>query len=136
MKKNSKKKAVRKVKKEKASRPKPAEKPAAIEFCAKCGSILVPIKKNSGNIILKCRKCGSEKKKTTGTLKIKQEVQNKTKVVVLEKDITTLPITEQICEKCSNNKAYWWMQQTREADEPPTQFFRCTKCRHVWREYK
>jgi len=27
------------------------------------------------------------------------------------------------------------MIQTRAADEPPTRFYRCTKCGHTWREY-
>jgi len=40
------------------------------------------------------------------------------------------------CEVCGNKKAWYWLQQTRSADEPPTQFFRCTKCKRVWREYK
>ncbi|MEM4865380.1 MAG: hypothetical protein QXY09_02690 [Acidilobaceae archaeon] len=25
--------------------------------------------------------------------------------------------------------------QTRAADEPPTRFYRCTKCGYTWREY-
>jgi DNA-directed RNA polymerase subunit M len=29
----------------------------------------------------------------------------------------------------------WWMLQTRSADEATTQFFRCTKCKHTWRNY-
>jgi DNA-directed RNA polymerase subunit M len=28
------------------------------------------------------------------------------------------------------------MVQTRRADESATQFFRCTKCGHTWREYE
>ncbi len=38
-----------------------------------------------------------------------------------------------ICPKCGNTQANWWMVQTDSADEPSTQFFRCTKCRHTWR---
>ncbi|MEK6870559.1 MAG: zinc ribbon domain-containing protein, partial [Thermoproteota archaeon] len=39
------------------------------------------------------------------------------------------------CEKCGNDEAVWWMLQTRSADEPTTQFYRCSKCRHTWRNY-
>ena len=39
------------------------------------------------------------------------------------------------CEKCGNDKAVWWMLQTRSADEPTTQFYRCTKCQYTWRNY-
>lgn len=46
-----------------------------------------------------------------------------------------LPTIKKECEKCGNGEAVWWMLQTRSADEPTTQFFRCTKCRHTWRDY-
>ena len=42
-----------------------------------------------------------------------------------------LPTIEIDCEnkECDNREAVWWMLQTRSADEPTTQFFRCTKCK-------
>jgi len=44
------------------------------------------------------------------------------------------PITDtEVCSKCGNNQARWWIIQTDSADEPSTQFFRCTKCNHTWR---
>jgi DNA-directed RNA polymerase subunit M/transcription elongation factor TFIIS len=44
------------------------------------------------------------------------------------------PITDtEVCSKCGNNQARWWIVQTDSADEPSTQFFRCTKCHHTWR---
>ena len=48
-----------------------------------------------------------------------------------------LPTMEIECENkdCDHNEAVWWMLQTRSADEPTTQFFRCTKCQHTWRNY-
>jgi len=101
---------------------------------------MVPIKK--GKIVskmLKCRKCGSSTKITSASassLKIKESVKGKRGVILLEKDEVPLPMIDKICPKCANTKAYYWLQQTRSADEPPTQFFRCTKCNHVWREYK
>ena len=106
-----------------------------IEFCKKCGSIMVPEKKKT-SIYLKCRKCGYQTSKAPKELRISEEQKHVKGVVVIENDITLLPITDQDCEKCGNRKAYYWLQQTRSADEPPTQFFRCDKCNHVWREYK
>jgi len=106
-----------------------------VEFCSKCGAIMLPVKKE-GHVHLKCRSCGSQKRKNVKSIKIVEEIHNSKGVVVLEKDETILPKTNKLCEKCGNKYAFWWMQQTREADEPPTQFFRCTKCKFVWREYK
>jgi DNA-directed RNA polymerase subunit M len=39
------------------------------------------------------------------------------------------------CPKCSEKKVVSWMEQTRASDEPPTRFYKCTKCGHTWREY-
>ncbi len=126
-------KKTRKVKARKVkekSYPKPT-----IEFCKKCGSIMLPEKKTK-NVYLKCRSCGYELKKNVRSMRLVKEKESREGIVVLEKNEIMLPVTERICPKCDNNKAYYWLQQTRSADEPPTQFFRCTKCKHVWREYK
>jgi len=40
------------------------------------------------------------------------------------------------CPKCGHNEAYYWFMQTRAADEPPTRFYKCTRCGYVWREYE
>ena len=108
---------------------------SSIEFCEKCGSIMVPIKKGKTSYV-KCRSCGREMKKEVKSLKIVEEKPVTNGVVVIEKDTTLLPMTDKECPKCEHDSAYWWMQQTRSADEPPTQFFKCTKCKHIWREYK
>lgn len=49
--------------------------------------------------------------------------------------VSTLPTIKIDCEKCGNDEAVWWMLQTRSADEPTTQFYRCTKCKYTWRDY-
>ncbi|MDI6722714.1 MAG: transcription factor S [Candidatus Aenigmarchaeota archaeon] len=108
---------------------------AALEFCGKCGSIMVPEKKGK-SITLKCRKCKATKRKDAKTIKLFEEKKSRSSVAIIEHDDVLLPITELECEKCGNKKAYYWLQQTRAADEPPTQFFKCTKCKNVWREYK
>ena len=106
-----------------------------VEFCKRCGSLMIPMKKGTTSM-LKCRSCSYQIKRTIKKLKISEETPRKEGVIVLDKDNTMLPITDQVCPSCENRKAYWWMQQTRPNDEPPTQFFRCVRCRHVWREYK
>ncbi|HLD83452.1 MAG TPA: transcription factor S [archaeon] len=108
---------------------------SAIEFCGKCGSIMLP-EKSKTSTQLKCRSCGAVMKKPVKAVKITEMAKPEKKVIVIEKDVSSMPITNANCEKCGNKKAYWWMQQTKGDDEPPTQFFRCTKCMKVWREQK
>ena len=127
-----------KKRKHKVVKPIKKQQPAkrsAIEFCEKCGSILVPVKKGK-NSYMKCRGCGKEVKKEMKSMKIVEEKPKSKGVIVIEQDMTLLPLTDKECPKCENGRAYWWLQQTRSADEPPTQFFRCEKCKHTWREYR
>jgi DNA-directed RNA polymerase subunit M len=104
-----------------------------VEFCKKCGGLMIVVGKR-----LKCRKCGWTKKLTKKTDTIKsEEVNVNEEIVILEEDEEKKmhPITRILCPKCGNTRAYWWMQQTRGADEPPTMFYKCTKCGYSWREY-
>lgn len=96
---------------------------------------MVPVKKGAG-VAMKCRKCGTTLNKATKDTKIVEKVKNNKGVILLEKDEITMPTTEKECPKCQHDKSYYWLQQTRSADEPPTQFFKCEKCNYTWREYK
>ena len=107
---------------------------AGMMFCDKCGSIMVPVKSEKGNVYFVCRKCGRRKMVGTKSFKITTKNQEKKDVVVVKKK-ETLPTTTKMCPKCGHQEAYYWVQQTRSMDEPPTQFFKCTKCGHTWREY-
>jgi len=83
-----------------------------------------------------CPKCGSAAK---GSVKIKtsEKMGEKTKVGLLkEKEASVWPVTIATCPKCKNTKAYFWTAQRGivAADEAETTFFRCTKCKHTWRE--
>ena len=42
--------------------------------------------------------------------------------------------TRSRCPKCAHDVAYFLLVQTRSADEPMTQFFRCTACKNQWKE--
>ncbi|MCX8147026.1 MAG: transcription factor S [Candidatus Woesearchaeota archaeon] len=104
-------------------------------FCPKCGGILMP-KKDGSKKLLIC-KCGY-KEKAEKEIKLKEPVKEKSKKVeVIERaEEESLPTTEAECPKCHHREAYYWLQQTRASDEPETRFFRCTKCKHTWREYQ
>ena len=97
---------------------------------------MIPIKQDDGGSFLKCRSCGAKINKPAINYKIKESVKKSKDIAVIEKDTIVLPTTEKDCPKCDHGRAYWWLQQTRSADEPPTQFFRCVKCNYTWREYK
>ncbi len=85
---------------------------------------------------LKCRSCGTIMRKSIKAIKITEQGKKKRNIIILEHEMSSLPITNKNCVKCNSKKAYWWMQQTKDDDEAPTQFFRCTKCKKVWREDK
>ena len=102
-------------------------------FCIKCKSIMLPKKKGS-KTVLTCSKCGYSSTQAKAVLSEKVK-KDKRKMDVVEKEETPLPTTEADCSKCGNNKAYYWFLQTRASDEPETQFLKCTKCSHQWRNY-
>jgi DNA-directed RNA polymerase subunit M len=84
-----------------------------------------------------CPKCGSEQPMTE-EIKIEREAKGGDKIVVIGKKEQSLRTTSQVkaeCPKCGNDKAHWWMVQTRGIDESSTQFYRCTKCGYTWRDY-
>lgn len=102
-------------------------------FCPKCKSIMMPTKQGNKTILL-CKNCGH--KNESAETKIKEEVKQKKKedVAVAKSNEQILPEVDAQCPKCGNNKAYFWTMQTRGWDEPETQFYKCTKCGHSWRE--
>ncbi|MEX0920690.1 MAG: transcription factor S [Candidatus Pacearchaeota archaeon] len=102
-----------------------------MEFCPKCGAVLIQKKKGDG-----CPRCNYSSKKKV-KLKTSEKIGEKKKIdVVSEKDSEVHPEIEQECKKCGNKKAYFWTMQTRSSDETETKFFKCTKCNHTWRDYR
>ncbi len=102
-----------------------------MEFCPKCGAILVQKVKNMG-----CARCNYSSK---GKIKIKtsEKIEEKSEIpLVSKKETQTFPIVNEKCKECKNDRAYFWTIQTRSGDEAETKFFKCTKCEHTWREYK
>ncbi|MDH3500943.1 MAG: transcription factor S [Nitrosopumilus sp.] len=103
-----------------------------MKFCPNCE---VKLKKSDSK--LQCPKCnyieGQENKHAKKV--VKGETQSNFNVLAENEGEESLPTIKIECEKCGNDEAVWWMLQTRSADEPTTQFYRCNKCRYTWRNY-
>ena len=113
-----------------------------MEFCPKCAMRLALRKSGdaTGGLILVCPKCGYTKEASpelpvSPPAAANSNIQEQIAVIGEEEaKIRTMPTMKAECPKCQNSEAYWWMVQTRGADESPTQFFRCTNCGYTWRE--
>jgi len=103
-----------------------------MKFCPKCE---VKLKKENSD--LKCSKCGYiQGVSSAPQKKLAQEEPTEAFNVFAENEgEEALPTINIECESCGNDEAVWWMLQTRSADEPTTQFYRCTKCKYTWRNY-
>ncbi|MEK6936986.1 MAG: transcription factor S [Nanoarchaeota archaeon] len=103
-------------------------------FCEKCGKLLVP-KKDGKKVDISC-KCGFiPKKKPDLLLKEQVKLDKKDEIEIIDKRVEILPKTNEECPKCKHKEAYYWLVQTRAADEAATRFFKCVKCMHTWRAY-
>jgi DNA-directed RNA polymerase subunit M len=102
-------------------------------FCPKCGSLLLPRKENKKKLLV-CS-CGYTNK-SPGNIELKEVIKKpKNNLEPVNEDIETLPSSETECPKCHHGKAYFWLVQTRASDEAATKFYKCQKCKHIWREY-
>jgi len=102
-----------------------------MEFCPKCGAVLVQKKKNDG-----CPRCNYSSKGHTD-IKTSEKVEEAKKIaIVTEGQDEVLPVVNDTCKACGCETAYFWTVQTRASDESETKFFKCTKCRHTRRDYR
>jgi DNA-directed RNA polymerase subunit M len=101
-----------------------------MEFCPKCGAVLIQKTKNLG-----CPRCNYSSK-TKSKIKTSEKInENKQVAVIKGEEKSTLPIVTEKCKKCGNEEAYFWTVQTRSSDEAETKFFKCTKCGNTKRDY-
>ncbi len=108
-----------------------------MKFCPNCETRL-RLKFDENQVV--CPKCGftiteQEPTVTINVSNVTTQEHNALRVLDAENNTEVLPTINIECPKCTNNLAVWWMLQTRSADEATTQFFRCIKCNHTWRNY-
>ncbi len=102
-----------------------------MKFCPVCETKL-----KKGDSGLKCAKCGhTEGGGDRPPRQVEEDFEPELDVMSESDSGETMPTVEMECQKCGNKEAVWWMLQTRSADEPTTQFYRCTKCKFTWRDY-
>lgn len=101
-----------------------------MEFCPKCGAVLIQKRKNAG-----CPRCNYNSKDKIN-IKTSEKMDEIKDVAVIKKVISANPVVEETCKKCKNNRAYFWTVQMRAADEAEVRFFKCTKCEYTWKEYR
>src|SRR3989338_6812120 len=102
-----------------------------MEFCEKCKALIIL---RDGKAV--CPSCGYKPKKR---LKIEEieKIEKKDYIAIVKEDADSVyPIVQIHCEKCKNKSAYFWTTQTRSSDESETKFYKFTKCKHTWREYR
>ncbi|MEM1544920.1 MAG: transcription factor S [Candidatus Methanomethylicia archaeon] len=108
-----------------------------MEFCPKCKTLLIPRKSEEGTHLI-CKNCGYKMKASSlqyKIVKLKEKESKGSLSVVEDKNENLMPKTKVECPTCGGIEAYWWLVQTRRADEAPTRFYKCTKCGYTWREY-
>jgi transcription factor S len=101
-------------------------------FCPKCGSLMKPFEDKKGRV-LKCPNCNHINKKKE-EVKLTETSKESAKIDVIEETPQIYSKVLEECPKCKNKECEYWLRQMRGADEAPTKFFRCLKCKYTWKD--
>lgn len=101
-----------------------------MRFCPECKARL---RKMQGSLV--CSRCEYAEAASAPIQESDADYVSEMNVLAEGEGREALPTIKKDCSKCDHGEAVWWMLQTRSADEPTTQFYRCTGCGHTWRDY-
>jgi DNA-directed RNA polymerase subunit M len=105
-----------------------------VDFCTKCGSILIPTKKD-GKKVLCCKMCDNVVEPdaaSTSEFKETTKIDHKYDKTLIKNEAYLKSIygdkkSERDCPRCGG-KMVMTVRQTRRADEGPTIFYTCVIC--------
>ena len=110
-----------------------------MEFCPKCGGMILPQQVDDGEnseIVLKCTTCGYDSSEADKSeYSVSEKVESEETVIMRGDESGLRSTVREICPKCGHDRASYELLQTRSADEAPTRFFTCEKCGYKWRGY-
>ena len=110
-----------------------------VNFCEKCGSLLIPERKDDGSLKLFCKNCkaDSKEKYKESSYQVKSKINHteKDRLTVIEQDFDVRPTTRVACPKCNHPEARYWEAEDRRKEEwETTMYYQCVKCGWVWSE--
>lgn len=104
-------------------------------FCPFCVNILSVLKNELTFNILACSTCDYKREidiEITETVKYTRNKEEK--ILDEDKEWKHADTTETICPRCHHTKAFYIQMQTRSGDEGSTLFYKCSGCKHTWKE--
>ncbi|PSQ29601.1 transcription factor S [Halobacteriales archaeon SW_6_65_46] len=106
-----------------------------MQFCDECGSMM-----HTDGEQMVCSDCGhaTAKAESLSTDYVSTERQDDSDVIETTEDANFegKPTDDTVrCDECGHGIAWYTIKQTGSADEPPTRFFKCKRCKSVWRAY-
>ncbi|MHA1382936.1 MAG: transcription factor S [Candidatus Helarchaeota archaeon] len=106
-----------------------------MRFCPECENLLYPTTKKNVKYLV-CRFCGYEtkvdsEKDDTADYKIEEKIHHGNDVEIMEEE-EPLPKIAVECPKCGNDFAFHWEKYNDDGEL--VLLYRCTRCKHVWKE--
>ncbi len=103
-------------------------------FC-ECGGLWTTKRTKEGRVMV-CNNCGNTRPLTNLHMRFQAKNTENMQTVVIEQDRSDeqMPEITITCPKCGYTRAKYWTDvlQTDEYDE--TTFYRCMKCKYIWKE--
>ena len=107
-------------------------------FCPFCGTLLLLFNGARAATAYRCPTCPYETPVTHNYTSVRsfcdQNRAAQNEIFDSSSELSGGQKTKVRCEECENDEAYFIQVQMRSADEPPTTFYKCTRCGTQWKQ--